>query len=131
MKVGEIAARTGVSVRAIRYYEQEGLLRATRNRNGYREFDEGAVERVSSIRDLLRSGFTVAEILSLSACLGPGEPDAGCCGRTVELYRRKLDDIDEQLRTLSHLRSRIEERMAVLEPCAPLRLFTLPTREAT
>ncbi|MFL5578197.1 MAG: MerR family transcriptional regulator [Gemmatimonadaceae bacterium] len=118
MQVGEVAARTGVSVRAVRYYERCGLVDAVRRENGYREFDDSAVERVRDVRGLLETGFTVAEVHSLLPCLrSSGDDDAGCCVRTVALYRRKLAKIDAQLRTLTRLRSRIEERVAVLEPC--------------
>jgi DNA-binding transcriptional MerR regulator len=117
MRVGELAARTGVSVRSIRYYEQSGLLRATRRANGYREFDGTAVERVGAIRDLIDSGFTVDDILSLSSCLQHARESSDCCSQTVSAYRDKLTRIDGQLRTLAQLRHRIEERIAELEPC--------------
>lgn len=117
MQVGEVAARTGVSVRAIRYYEQAGLLPATRRANGYRDFDPSAVERVGVIRDLLDSGFTLDEISSLSDCLQGAATDSRCCTQTVTLYREKLAKVDAQLRTLKQLRRRITERIAMLEPC--------------
>jgi DNA-binding transcriptional MerR regulator len=117
MQVGEIASKTGVSVRAIRYYEDAGLLRAERRANGYRQFEEGAVEHVRVIRDLLESGFTVAEIRSLWHCVDGTTEPASCCDRTVAIYRSKLDRIEEQMRTLNQLKQRIEERVALLEPC--------------
>ncbi|HYH78746.1 MAG TPA: MerR family transcriptional regulator [Longimicrobium sp.] len=117
MRVGELAARTGASIRSIRYYEQAGLLTATRRPNGYREFDAGAVERVGAIRGLLEAGFTIDEILSLSSCLTASADDLDCCGQTAALYRGKLEKIDLQMRTLAQLRGRIQERIAALEPC--------------
>jgi DNA-binding transcriptional MerR regulator len=117
MKVGEISARTGVSVRSIRYYERAGLLHARRRPNGYREFEDAAVERVRAIRDLLGSGFTVEEILSLASCLQGTDACESCCNQTVALYRDKLARIDRQVSTLLDLRRRIEDRILVLEPC--------------
>jgi DNA-binding transcriptional MerR regulator len=117
MRVGELAARTGASIRSIRYYEQAGLLAAVRRPNGYREFDGGAVERVRAIRGLLESGFTVEEILSLSSCLTASADDCDCCGQTATLYREKLAKIDLQMRTLAQLRERVTQRIAALEPC--------------
>src|SRR5688500_13222803 len=118
MRVGEIADRTGVSVRSIRYYEQAGLLHAVRRPNGYREFGADAVERVRAIRDLLDVGFTIDEVVSLSPCLGGGD-NAPCRTQTVTLYRDKLDCVNQQLSTLEQLRLRIQERIAVLEPARP------------
>jgi DNA-binding transcriptional MerR regulator len=117
MQVGEIAAMTGVSVRSIRYYERAGLLHAGRRPNGYREFDASAVERVRAIRDLLGSGFTVEEIVSLSSCLQGAESNARCCNQTVALYREKLARIDQQVSMLLELKRRIEGRISTLEPC--------------
>jgi DNA-binding transcriptional MerR regulator len=117
MRVGKLSATTGVSVRSIRHYERTGLLDATRRANGYREFDASAVDRVRVIRDLIDSGFTVEEIASLASCLYSPATSAGCCERTVSLYRAKLARVEQQVATLTRLRDRIEERIAVLEPC--------------
>ena len=117
MRVGELSATTGVSVRSIRHYERAGLLDATRRANGYREFDPTSVDRVRVIRDLIDSGFTVEEIGSLASCLYGAEVSGGCCARTVSLFRTKLARIDDQLRTLLRQRDRIEKRVASLEPC--------------
>jgi len=40
MRIGELARRAGASARSIRYYEEQGLLLARRQANGYREYDE-------------------------------------------------------------------------------------------
>lgn len=117
MQVGEVAARTGISIRAIRYYERQGLVPAIRRENGYREFDPSAVERVTAIRDLLDSGFTVQEIHALSACLHEAPRTMHCCEQTATVYREKLVRIAAQMQTLRAVQRRIEERIADLEPC--------------
>jgi DNA-binding transcriptional MerR regulator len=117
MRVGELAASTGVSIRSIRHYERAGLLDAKRQSNGYREFDAASVDRVRVIRDLIETGFTVEEIRSLASCIYGPLTSAGCCTRTVSLYRSKLTRIDQQVSTLTRLRERIEARISVLEPC--------------
>jgi DNA-binding transcriptional MerR regulator len=118
MRIGDVAERAGVSVRSIRHYEREGLVAATRRDNGYRDFDDSAVGRVRVVRDLLETGFTVAEVRSLAPCLDGAADDGRCCERTIALYREKLARIDAQVRTLTGLRHRIVARMAALEPCA-------------
>jgi MerR family copper efflux transcriptional regulator len=117
MKVGEVASRAGVSVRSVRHYERAGLLHASRRPNGYREFDAGAVERVRAIRELLESGFTVEDVLSLASCLQGSPGDCNCCSQTVAVYRDKLARIDQQVQMLTGLRERITQRIAQLEPC--------------
>ena len=56
MKIGELADRTGVPQRMLRYYEQQGLLSPERSGNGYRSYREQDVERVQRVRSLIRSG---------------------------------------------------------------------------
>lgn len=56
MKIGDLAARTGVPTRMLRYYEEQGLLLPTRSDNGYRRYSEADVERVHTVRSLIRSG---------------------------------------------------------------------------
>jgi DNA-binding transcriptional MerR regulator len=117
MQVGEVSERTGVSVRAIRYYERAGLLPARRLENGYREFEPSAVARVRIIRDLLETGFTVQEIVSLLPCLDDATRSTTRCQlRTAALYREKLARVDAQVRTLRLLRRRIQQRLATLDP---------------
>ncbi len=117
MRVGELSVQTGVSVRAIRYYEQEGLLHATRRENRYRDFGAGTAERVRAIRDLLASGFTLDEIRSLGACLAAGPAPANCRDQTASLYRAKLAQLDGRLDTLTALRQRVASKIEELDPC--------------
>jgi DNA-binding transcriptional MerR regulator len=115
MQVGELSARTGVSIRALRYYEESGLLPARRLANGYRSFDSASVERVRAIKDLLDTGFTIEEIVSLASCLDDVLSETNCRRQTAGLYRTKLAKIDGQLRTLTTLRERIVARLKTLD----------------
>jgi DNA-binding transcriptional MerR regulator len=116
MRIGDLSSRTGTSIRSIRYYEQMGLLPATRRANGYREFPDTAVERVRVIRELLEAGFTVEEIASLAGCLQADLKGTRCGAQTAALYRKKLERIEAQMRTLQTLRERIRTRLATLQP---------------
>jgi len=53
VRIGELSRRTGVSVRLLRYYEEQGLLSPGRAGNGYREYRDGDVDVVRQIRTLL------------------------------------------------------------------------------
>ena len=113
MRIGELSKRTGASVRSIRYYEQQGLLRACRRASGYREFDERAVELVSRIQVLLRNGFTLDEIRSVAVDLDDSNIDA-VCREVAALYERKLAELDERIREVERLKGRIRERLAAI-----------------
>lgn len=69
MRIGELAARTGVSTRLLRYYEQQGLLKSHREANGYRSYSEGAVERIEQVRGLIDAGLPTEVIRDMVPCL--------------------------------------------------------------
>ncbi|MEW2548841.1 MerR family transcriptional regulator [Streptomyces sp. NPDC047002] len=56
MRIGELAAATGVPARLLRYYEEQGLLEPGRTASGYRAYEASAVVRVRQIRGLLDAG---------------------------------------------------------------------------
>jgi DNA-binding transcriptional MerR regulator len=127
MRIGELAERTGVSARLLRYYEAQGLLRADRDGNGYRFYGESAVERVLLIRELLESGFTTELIRSSLPCRnnppGPGEPPPCATPQTVDSLRRQVRNIERRLeslgRTHAALRSYLSAAETELEEAAP------------
>jgi DNA-binding transcriptional MerR regulator len=90
MRIGELAARTGVSVRSLRHYEQHGLLVADRGSNGYRQFPGSAVETVARIRVLLGAGLSVATIRQVLPCMLDATPRIVPCVEQTDLRRRPV-----------------------------------------
>lgn len=68
MRIGELAARTGASVRSLRYYEEQGLLTSTRSGGGQRHYTEHEVERVEFIQRLYAGGLSSRTILEVLPC---------------------------------------------------------------
>ncbi|MFD9511643.1 MerR family transcriptional regulator, partial [Streptomyces mirabilis] len=75
MLIGELAAQAGTTTRALRYYEEQGLLESDRTTAGYRLYEPGAVRRVRNIRELLSCGLTVEDVKSLLAYLDADLPE--------------------------------------------------------
>jgi len=73
VRIGELAARTGVSVRALRYYEEQHLLASTRSTGGQRHYAESAVGRVGLIQQLYSAGLPSRTIVELMPCVLTGE----------------------------------------------------------
>ncbi|MGN9907650.1 MerR family transcriptional regulator [Phytohabitans sp. LJ34] len=69
MRIGDLATRTQVSVRALRYYEEQGLLASTRSRSGQRLYGDAAVNRVRLIRQLYGAGLASKTIAELLPCV--------------------------------------------------------------
>lgn len=69
MRIGELAARTEVPTRLLRYYEDQGLLLPGRSANGYRDYEPDDVPRVLQIRGLIDAGVPTAIIREILPCL--------------------------------------------------------------
>lgn len=110
MRIGELSRKTGVSVRALRHYEAEGLIRSARGANGYRAFDDGAVQAVDQIRGLIESGLPVRiirEILPYLDSPAALMPDVPCAYMLGEVARQR-DLLDSRIRSLTGNRDALE-----------------------
>jgi DNA-binding transcriptional MerR regulator len=120
VRIGELAKAAGVSPRSLRYYEQRGLLRARRQDNGYREYDDSAVTRVHNIRTLLGAGLKADDIRALDSCLDERDlhrnPD---CSEAYDLYEQRLKVVREQLAALAEVERRLEDRLGELRGDPP------------
>ncbi|MDA2806242.1 MerR family transcriptional regulator [Nocardiopsis suaedae] len=87
MRIGELARRTGVSIRSLRYYEEQNLLAPQRRPSGYREYEEGDVLVVRRIRTLIAAGLTTELIAQVLHCFrGDAEtPEPTCAEMVTEL----------------------------------------------
>lgn len=72
MRIGDVARQAGVSTRALRYYEEQGLLSAARTASGQRTYPESAVERVRMIQQFLTAGLPSRTIRQLMPCVDTG-----------------------------------------------------------
>ncbi|WP_405621307.1 MerR family transcriptional regulator [Streptomyces sp. NBC_01508] len=127
MRIGDAAASAGLTPRALRYYEQEGLLRARRMSSGHREYGPEDVHRLRAVRRLLEAGLTISDVKAFVDVLdmvfpadgeaaGPG-PDPGSYDRpghcpVAEVTARRLAALDERIEGLDEVRSRLADALA-------------------
>ncbi|WP_308257936.1 MerR family transcriptional regulator [Pseudonocardia lacus] len=100
-----MAAATGVSTRALRYYEEHGLLVSERSAGGQRRYGPDAVERVRWIQSLYAAGLSSAALVGFLPCVHSGL----VTDDVVERLREQRERIDAQLRDLSATRDRLDE----------------------
>jgi DNA-binding transcriptional MerR regulator len=112
MLIGELAARAGTSTRTLRYYEQHGLVRASRDARGYRCYDDAELRVVREIRSLLDSGFALDDIRPFVACLRAGNEAGHVCPDSVAVLRRKLAEVDGVIGQLATVRDRLHRQLA-------------------
>ncbi|NEW72044.1 MerR family transcriptional regulator [Streptomyces rhizosphaericus] len=112
MRIGELAKATGATARALRFYEERGLLSSARAGNGYRVYDERAVRRVANIRYLLDAGLTLEDIEHFGACLDGDLPSSRPAEAMLDVARRRLSVLDERIDTLTRVRDELAGRLA-------------------
>ncbi|MEU7742450.1 MerR family transcriptional regulator [Nonomuraea sp. NPDC049158] len=108
MRIGELATRSGVSVRALRYYEEQGLLAAYRSDSGQRHYPEPAADRVQLIQMLYGAGLSSRTIAELLPCV---EAKVSTPESRARLAAER-DRIDAQITALTHTRDRLDTVIA-------------------
>ncbi|MEV0025107.1 MerR family transcriptional regulator [Streptomyces atroolivaceus] len=110
MRIGELAARAGVSVRSLRYYEQRGLLTSTRTPSGQRQYTEHDVDRVRFIQGLYAANLSSSTIAELMPCRET--PSKHNSDATLERMARERERITAQIDDLLRARDTLD-RMVV------------------
>ena len=106
LTIGTLADRTGVAPSALRYYEAEGLIRATRSEGGQRRYTRDMIRRVSFIRVAQSVGLRLDEIRDALASLPDGRtPTERDWHRLSSSWRPRLD---EQIALLTRMRDRLD-----------------------
>jgi DNA-binding transcriptional MerR regulator len=122
MRIGQLAAMAGVNIQTVRFYERRKILPAPpRSAAGYRQYRQSDLDDLHVVRRCQQLGFTLNEIqqlLQLHRAVG-GLPNHG--GRPpelrqiAELGRRRLEHIEEKLRTLRLMRTELVAMLDRLE----------------
>lgn len=120
LSIGQLSARTGLAVSAIRYYEAQGLIRSERNAGGHRRFQRATIRRLSFIRIAQQFGFPLERIREEMAALPdertPNREDWAAIGKTLRA------ELDARIETLRTMRDRLDGCIGCgclsLESCA-------------
>ena len=117
VRIGELAQRSGLTTRTLRFYEHAGVLaQPGRGPSGYRDYDETALTRLNFIRAAQSAGLTLTEVRDVIAIReGNGPP----CGHVTALLDRHLHDLQERIRELTAMRNevrRLRQRADTLDP---------------
>lgn len=128
MLIGEVARRSGISSKTLRYYEEIGLVDPPeRTASGYRHYHNDIFGRLTFITSSQALGLTLGEIRSIIALREDGQPP---CGHVLDLLVQQSEEIDKKIRELRSLKvslAKIVERASHLDPadCAPNRVCHL------
>jgi MerR family transcriptional regulator, repressor of the yfmOP operon len=127
LQIGEVAERTGVTQRTLRFYEEKGLLKPpTRMEGGFRLYSEADVQRVEAIKRLQQHlGFSLAEIKEMVEAeevkmqlRAEYRPEAALSEkkrqvlRAIEVTERQHDLIRAKVLALNEMKSHMEDRLS-------------------
>jgi DNA-binding transcriptional MerR regulator len=110
MRIGELAALSGVPTKTIRYYESIGLLAPPgRTAAGYRSYEPDAADRLAFIRAAQAIGLTLGEIRGVVALRDRGETP---CGHVLDLIAAKEAEVDRHIAELQRMRAELRKLAA-------------------
>nr|WP_305068784.1 redox-sensitive transcriptional activator SoxR [Luteimonas sp. Y-2-2-4F] len=122
LTVGELAARSGVAVSALHFYEKKGLIRSLRTAGNQRRYPRDLLRRVAVIKVGQRAGVPLAEIRAALETLPDGRTPT--VADWARLSRRWRAELDERIQRLVHLRDDLDGCIG----CGCLSLKVCPLR---
>lgn len=105
MRIGELAGRSGVSTRALRYYEEQGILGSERTPSGQRVYAESAVDRVRLIQHFFAAGLSSRSIASILPCVDAGRAEP----EVIEMLRADRARITASIAALEEAGRRLDQ----------------------
>ena len=118
MRVGELAERSGKTVRALRFYEEMDLLRPIeRTKGGFRQYDDQALVRIHWIDRLQELGFSLRETRLFLETLREIPTGPAAMQALRSFYLEKLEATRQQIARLGHLESELQESLTFLQTC--------------
>ncbi|GGD89634.1 MerR family transcriptional regulator [Paenibacillus nasutitermitis] len=112
MRISELSQKTGVSLRSLRYYEGQGLLKPARLENGYREYDESDVEWIKTIQLYLSFGTSTEELSNFLDCQSRSTRQGLNRQTVIDFYATKLVEIRKQLAKLHNAEKLVEQQLS-------------------
>ncbi|WNI26560.1 MerR family transcriptional regulator [Streptomyces sp. ITFR-16] len=110
MRIGELASRAGVSIRSVRYYEEQGLLTSVRSASGQRHYTDSEVERVVFLQRLYAAGLSSRTIAELLPCVDA--PSRDNSDAALERMAQEHERLSAHIADLMSTRDTLEQLMA-------------------
>jgi MerR family redox-sensitive transcriptional activator SoxR len=108
LTISEVARQVGLQPSAIRYYERVGVLLPAQRMSGQRRYDATVLHRLAVIQRARQTGFTLDEIRELFFGFREAAPASQ---RWQKLSRRKLAELEEQIRQIKTMRHLLQQMM--------------------
>jgi Cu(I)-responsive transcriptional regulator len=112
MNIGDVASRSGLPAKTIRYYEEIGLIQPDRTANGYRSFCEADLHKLAFLGRLRALGFSIEDCRTLMALY---EDEARASADVKQVAQQHLQRIEAKIQDLEAVRATLSE---LVDSCA-------------
>jgi MerR family Zn(II)-responsive transcriptional regulator of zntA len=118
-KIGEIAKKTGVTLRTIRYYDELGLIKPSKRSAGnFRLYDENAISIIKLISNLKKLDYTLEEIKNILVNRNCDEASyIATINHTKNVLLKKKNKVEEKLKHYQQLSGEIDKSIEIIEQC--------------
>ncbi len=118
MQIGDFARRAGTSVRAIRYYEELGLIRPESHSNGgFRLYGHENLKRIQVINFLKELGLSLTEIRQILLAKKPSGGDRQTVEFLLRVFAEKLSLVETRLESLNRMKDELAKAIKILRSC--------------
>jgi DNA-binding transcriptional MerR regulator len=118
LRVGELARRTGKTVRALHLYEELGLLQPIhRSKGGFRLYAPSAVQRVEWIQKLQDAGFSLQQLQQLRGMVESADVAQLAMTQVREIFEERLAETRAQIAKLAQLEKELQASLSYLDGC--------------
>jgi MerR family redox-sensitive transcriptional activator SoxR len=108
MRIGELALRTGATPKAVRYYERLGFVKSRRTPSDYRDFDNTAIDVISTIRSAQRLGVKLSEMDEIIALIRDQMRPCASVRAVISAKRREVRERIASLKQFASFLRRLE-----------------------
>jgi DNA-binding transcriptional MerR regulator len=129
LTTGEMARRSSNTLRTVRFYEEEGILRPVRRTDGgHRLFDRRELERLMLVSDMRAAGLSLDEIKQLLEIKQRAPSGGDAARQATEVLTRRIAELREKLAVLQRLQEDLAETTAVIAGCMECNHTHVPGR---
>lgn len=118
LTTGDMARLGGSTLRTVRFYEEAGLLKVSRNEGGHRLFDENELHKLRLASDLREAGLSLHDIRELFELKAQCGTAAEASTRLAEHLATRIDEMQQKISLLRRLREELASTVAVIQECA-------------
>lgn len=115
MQIGQLAKKSGISIRMLRYYGDQGLLTPLRSESGYPSYNLKDEERVHRIRVLTKAGLNLQAIRLLLPCISVEQLEVDPCDQVITSLNNELNNIKRKIENLQVSQQYLSDYLVILE----------------